>query len=40
VSLLPVLTFLFALQLIDTYKLVTLRRVLRSVLVGCAVAVI
>lgn len=37
-SLSPVLVFLFALQLVDTYKLVTLGRVLRSMLVGCAVA--
>jgi protease PrsW len=37
-SLLPVVAFLFALQLIDTYRLVTLRRVLRSMAVGCAVA--
>jgi RsiW-degrading membrane proteinase PrsW (M82 family) len=39
-SVLPVLVFLFALELIDTYKLLTLGRVLRSVLVGCAVAAI
>jgi protease PrsW len=39
-SVLPVLLFLFALELIDTYKLLTLPRVLRSVAVGCAVAVI
>lgn len=38
VSVLPVLVFLFALQLIDTYKLLTLARVLRAVLVGCLVA--
>ncbi len=31
-SVLPVLVFLFALELIDTYKLLTLGRVLRSVL--------
>ncbi|MBZ5607702.1 MAG: PrsW family intramembrane metalloprotease [Acidobacteriia bacterium] len=37
-SLLPVLIFLFALELIDTYKLLTLRRVLRTVAVGCGVA--
>lgn len=37
-SLLPVLIFLSALQWIDTYKLVALRRVLRSVIIGCAVA--
>src|SRR5580700_6563395 len=40
VSVLPVLVFLFALELIDTYKLLTLGRVLRSVAVGCGVAVI
>jgi RsiW-degrading membrane proteinase PrsW (M82 family) len=39
-SLLPVIAFLFALQLIDTYKLVTLPRVLRAVLVGCLVAAV
>ena len=39
-SVLPVLVFLSALALIDTYKLLTLNRVLRSVLVGCAVAAI
>jgi len=39
-SLLPVLIFLFALELIDTYKLLTLRRVLRTVAVGCGVAII
>src|ERR1700677_1388921 len=39
-SVLPVLIFLFALELIDTYKLLTLGRVLRSVAVGCGVAVI
>jgi protease PrsW len=37
-SVLPVLVFLFALELIDTYKLLTLGQVLRSVAVGCAVA--
>jgi hypothetical protein len=40
VSVLPVLLFLSALELIDTYKLLTLGRVLRSVAVGCGVAVI
>ena len=40
VSVLPVLLFLAALELIDTYKLLTLGRVLRSVLVGCGVAVV
>jgi protease PrsW len=39
-SILPVLVFLFALELIDTYKLLTLGRVLRSVAVGCAVAAV
>ena len=39
-GLLPVLLFLFALELIDTYKLLTLRRVLRSVAVGAGVAVL
>src|SRR5579863_568841 len=39
-SVLPVLVFLFALELIDTYKLLTLGRVLRSVGVGCVVAAI
>ena len=40
VSVFPVLLFLSALELIDTYKLLTLGRVLRSVGVGCGVAVI
>ncbi len=39
-GLLPVLLFLFALELIDTYKLLTLRRVLYSVAVGAGVAVV
>jgi protease PrsW len=39
-SVLPVLVFLFGLELIDTYKLLTLGRVLRSVALGCAVAVV
>src|SRR5271170_379422 len=39
-SILPVIVFLFALELIDTYKLLALRRVLRSVAVGCAVAIV
>jgi len=39
-SVLPVLVFLFALELIDTYKLLKLGRVLRSVGVGCAVAAV
>jgi protease PrsW len=38
VSVFPVLLFLFALEWIDTYKLLRLGRVLRSVGVGCAVA--
>jgi len=39
-SLLPVPAFLGALRLLDSYKLVTVRRTLRSILVGCAVAAI
>jgi RsiW-degrading membrane proteinase PrsW (M82 family) len=39
-SLLPVLIFLSALRWIDTYKLFAFGRVLRSVMVGCAVAVL
>ncbi len=39
-SVLPVLVFLFALELIDTYKLLTFGRALRSVGVGCAVAAV
>jgi len=39
-GLAPVLLFLLGLELIDTYKLVTLRRVLRSVALGAAVALI
>jgi RsiW-degrading membrane proteinase PrsW (M82 family) len=39
-SLLPVLIFLFALELIDTYKLVRLRRVLQNIAAGCAVGVL
>jgi RsiW-degrading membrane proteinase PrsW (M82 family) len=39
-SLVPVLVFLFALELIDTYKLLSLRRVLRSVAIGAGVAVV
>lgn len=38
-SVLPVMVFLFALELIDTYKLLTLGRVLRSIAVGCGAAV-
>jgi protease PrsW len=37
---LPVLVFLGALELIDTYRLLALRRVLRSVAVGCGVALV
>ncbi len=37
-SLLPVLVFLSALKWVDTYKLLALPRVLRSVFVGCAAA--
>jgi len=37
---LPVLMFLGALELIDTYQLLALRRVLRSVAVGCGVAAV
>jgi protease PrsW len=40
VSVLPVLLFLFGLAWIDTYKLLTLGRVLRSVGVGCVVAAV
>jgi len=39
-SILPVILFLLALELIDTYKLLALRRVLRSVAVGCGVAIV
>src|ERR1700693_256074 len=39
-SILPVILFLVALELVDTYKLLALRRVLRSVAVGCGVAII
>jgi RsiW-degrading membrane proteinase PrsW (M82 family) len=39
-SVLPVILFLLALELIDTYKLLALRRVLRSVAVGCGVAIV
>lgn len=34
------LVFLFALELVDTYKLVTLRRVLRTIAIGCGVALV
>jgi RsiW-degrading membrane proteinase PrsW (M82 family) len=39
-SLLPVIVFLAALELIDTYKLVNLKRVLRSIAIGVGVAVV
>jgi RsiW-degrading membrane proteinase PrsW (M82 family) len=39
-SFLPVLVFLGALELIDTYKLVRLRRVLQVIGVGCAVGLV
>jgi protease PrsW len=39
-SILPVILFLLAMELIDTYKLLALRRVLRSVAVGCVAAII
>jgi protease PrsW len=39
-SIFPVLLFLLALDLIDTYRLVTLRRVVRTVTIGCAVAIV
>ena len=39
-SLLPVLVFLFSLELIDTYKLLRLRRVLATAGVGCVVALV
>ena len=40
VSLLPVFAFLSVLRLLDSYKLVTLRRTLASIGVGCAVAAV
>jgi protease PrsW len=40
VALLPVTVFLVALVLIDSYKLIPLRWILRAILVGCAVAVL
>jgi protease PrsW len=39
-SLLPVPAFLGALRLLDSYKLVTLRRTVQNVAVGCAVAAV
>jgi len=38
VSVLPVFAFLLGLQFLDSYKLVPLRRILGTVLVGCGVA--
>jgi RsiW-degrading membrane proteinase PrsW (M82 family) len=38
VSLLPVPAFLAGLRLLDSYKLVSVRRTIRSILVGCIVA--
>jgi RsiW-degrading membrane proteinase PrsW (M82 family) len=40
VSLLPVFLFLLALIFLDSYKLVKLRAIVQTILVGCAVAVI
>jgi protease PrsW len=39
-SLLPVLVFLLALELIDTYKLVQLRRVLETIAAGCLIGLL
>jgi len=39
-SLLPVLILLLALELIDTYRLLTLRRILRTVGIGCGAAIV
>jgi RsiW-degrading membrane proteinase PrsW (M82 family) len=39
-SLIPVILFLVALELIDTYKLLPLRRVVRCVVVGCGAALV
>jgi RsiW-degrading membrane proteinase PrsW (M82 family) len=39
-SLLPVLLFLLALQLIDTYRLVSFRRVVHTIAFGCGAAVV
>jgi RsiW-degrading membrane proteinase PrsW (M82 family) len=39
-SLLPVLLFLCGLQLLDTFKLVSMRRVLRTMGIGCGMAVL
>src|SRR6516225_5492120 len=38
VSILPVLLFLAGLALIDTYRLLKFRRVLQTVVIGCAAA--
>ena len=40
VSLLPAPAFLGALRVLDSYKLVTLRRTIRNILVGCLVAAV
>ncbi len=40
IALLPVIFFLVALVLIDSYKLIPLRWILRAILFGCAVAVV
>jgi RsiW-degrading membrane proteinase PrsW (M82 family) len=37
-SVFPVLLFLLGLALVDTYRLLTFRRVMRTVMIGCAVA--
>ena len=39
-SVFPVLVFLLALALIDTYRLMTLRRILGTVGLGCGVAIL
>jgi len=39
-SILPVFTFLFGLQFIDSYKLVRLSRILMTVLAGCLIAAV
>jgi len=39
-SLLPVVVFLFALELIDTYKLVRIRRVFETIGAGCVVGLV
>jgi protease PrsW len=40
VSLLPIPAFLALLRLLDSYKLMSLRRTVRNILVGCAVAAV